>query len=71
VCGRGAMWGMKFFKENECLKSVLYIIKERVLLNYYGNKKDRLLIMPPLIVQKEEIDEIISRIRKGILKLKN
>jgi putrescine aminotransferase len=71
VRGRGLMWGIEFFKEDDCLKSMLYIIKEGVLLNYCGNKKDTLIIMPPLIVQKEELDEIISRIRKGIIKLKN
>ena len=71
VRGRGLMWGMEFFKEDDCLKSMLHIINEGVLLNYCGNKKDTLIIMPPLIVQKEELDEIISRIRKGIIKLKN
>jgi 4-aminobutyrate aminotransferase-like enzyme len=49
---------------------MLSIIKEGVLLNYCGNKKDTLIIMPPLIVQKEEIKEIFLRIRQGLTQLR-
>ncbi|MHA1491581.1 MAG: aminotransferase class III-fold pyridoxal phosphate-dependent enzyme [Promethearchaeota archaeon] len=70
VRGRGLMWGVEFFSESECQLGMLSIIKEGVLQNYCGNKKDTLIIMPPLIVQKEEIEDIIDRIRKGILNLR-
>jgi acetylornithine/succinyldiaminopimelate/putrescine aminotransferase len=68
--GRGLMWGLEFHKEDDCQLGMLSIIKEGVLLNYCGNKKDTLIIMPPLIVKKEEIEEILERIRQGIINLK-
>ena len=70
VRGRGLMWGIEFFDEEDCLLSMLHIVNEGVLLNYCGNKKDTLIIMPPLIVKQEEINEILARIVQGILKLK-
>jgi len=68
--GRGLMWGLEFYNEEDSLLSMFSIIKEGVMLNYCGNKKDTLIIMPPLIVKKEEIEEIIVRIRQGIINLK-
>ncbi|MFX1501546.1 MAG: aspartate aminotransferase family protein [Promethearchaeota archaeon] len=68
--GRGLMWGLEFNKEDDSLLAMVSIIKQGVLLNYCGNKKDTLIIMPPLIVKKEEIEEILERIRQGIINLK-
>ncbi len=68
--GRGLMWGLDFIDKEDCQLSMLSIIKEGVLLNYCGNKKDTLIIMPPLIVQKEEIKEIFLRIRQGLTQLR-
>ncbi|MFX1488215.1 MAG: aspartate aminotransferase family protein [Promethearchaeota archaeon] len=70
VRGRGLMWGMEFFNEEDSQLGMLSIIKEGVLLNYCGNKKDTHIIMPPLIVQKQEIEDILSKIKLGISKLK-
>jgi acetylornithine/succinyldiaminopimelate/putrescine aminotransferase len=70
VRGRGLMWGVEFYKEEHSLLAMISIIKEGVLLNYCGNKKDTLIIMPPLIVQNNEIDEIMERINKGIQNVK-
>lgn len=70
VRGRGLMWGVEFYKEEDSQLSMLTIVKEGVLLNYCGNKKDTHIIMPPLIVKKEEIEEILDKIRRGILNLK-
>ncbi len=70
VRGRGLMWGVEFHEKDQCQISMLQIIKEGVLLNYCGNKKDTLIIMPPLIVQKNEIEEVLIRIRNGIHKLR-
>ena len=39
---------------------------EGVLLNYCGNKKDTLIIMPPLIVKEEEIEDIIERLDRAM-----
>jgi putrescine aminotransferase len=71
VRGRGLMWGFEFFNEDNCLKSMILCIQEGVLLNYCGNKKDTLIIMPPLISTAEEINQVLLRISKAIQKLKN
>ncbi len=67
---RGLMTGMEFYKESDAMLGMISIIKEGVLQNYCGNKKDTLIIMPPLIVKKEEIEEIIVRMSQGISNLK-
>jgi len=68
--GRGLMWGMEFYSENDALSAMISIMREGVLQNYTGNKPDTLIIMPPLIITKEDIEEIIQRIRNGIINLK-
>ncbi len=68
--GRGLMWGVEFCDETYGQLAMVSIIKEGVLQNYCGNKKDTLIIMPPLIVKKEEIEEILERIGRGIQNLK-
>ncbi|TFG14926.1 MAG: aspartate aminotransferase family protein [Promethearchaeota archaeon] len=70
VRGRGLMWGVEFYKEEHSLLAMISIIKEGVLLNYCGNKKDTLIIMPPLVVQKNELDEILIKIQNGVKKVK-
>ena len=71
VRGRGLMWGMEFTNETFGQLAMLSIIKEGVLQNYCGNKKDTLIMMPPLVVKEEEIEEIIKRIGEGVKKIKH
>ncbi|MBY8979541.1 MAG: aspartate aminotransferase family protein [Candidatus Lokiarchaeota archaeon] len=71
VRGRGLMWGMEFNSETLGQLAMLSIIKEGVLQNYCGNKKDTLIMMPPLIVKEKEIEEILKRIREGVKKIKH
>lgn len=54
----------------DLLDSIRKSSKQLVLQNYCGNKKDTLIIMPPLIVKKEELEEILARINRGVLNLK-
>ncbi|MFX0040909.1 MAG: aspartate aminotransferase family protein [Promethearchaeota archaeon] len=70
VRGRGLMCGVEFYNETDSQLAMLSIIKEGVLLDYCNNKKDTLKILPPLIVKKHELDEILDRINRGISKLK-
>jgi 4-aminobutyrate aminotransferase-like enzyme len=70
VRGRGLMVGVEFYNETDSQLAMLSIIKEGVLLDYCNNKKDTLKILPPLIVQKHELDAILDRIRSGVSKLK-
>jgi acetylornithine/succinyldiaminopimelate/putrescine aminotransferase len=69
--GRGLMWGLEFNSETLGQLAMLSIIKEGVLQNYCGNKKDTLIIMPPLIVNEEEIEEIIRRISEGVTRIRS
>ena len=71
VRGRGLMWGMELNSETLGQLAMLSIIKEGVLQNYCGNKKDTLIMMPPLIVKEEEIEEILKRISEGVKKIKH
>ena len=71
VRGRGLMWGVEFNNEKLGLLSMLSIIKEGVLQNYCGNKNDTLIIMPPLVIEEEEIEEILKRISEGVKKIKH
>jgi len=71
VRGRGLMWGVEFNSETLGQLAMLSIIKEGVLQNYCGNKNDTLIMMPPLIVKEEEIEEILKRIGEGVKKIKN
>ncbi|MBA7687480.1 Acetylornithine/succinyldiaminopimelate aminotransferase [subsurface metagenome] len=71
VRGRGLMWGVEFHSESDSQLAMLSIIKEGVLLDYCNNKKDTLKILPPLIVQKLDLDGILAKIRIGVDKLKN
>jgi len=71
VRGRGLMWGMEFNRETLGQLAMLSIIKEGVLQNYCGNKKDTLIMMPPLVVKEKEIEEILIRIGEGVKKIKN
>ncbi|MFX0007826.1 MAG: aminotransferase class III-fold pyridoxal phosphate-dependent enzyme, partial [Candidatus Hermodarchaeota archaeon] len=70
IRGRGLMWGVEFYNDTDSQLTMLSIIKEGVLLDYCNNKKDTLKILPPLIVQKPELDEILDRISNGISKIK-
>ena len=71
IRGRGLMWGMEFGNERQGQIAMVSIIKEGILQNYCGNKEDTLIIMPPLISQKEDIVEILEKVEKGIKNLKN
>ncbi|HEY0087891.1 MAG TPA: aminotransferase class III-fold pyridoxal phosphate-dependent enzyme, partial [Candidatus Lokiarchaeia archaeon] len=70
VRGRGLMWGMEFYSKEKAMLGMVSIIKEGVLNNYCGNKEDTLILMPPLIVNKDDVKEIIERISKGVETLK-
>jgi acetylornithine/succinyldiaminopimelate/putrescine aminotransferase len=71
VRGRGLMWGVEFNSETLGQLAMLSIIKEGVLQNYCRNKNDTLIMMPPLVVKEEEIEEILKRIGEGVKKIKN
>jgi acetylornithine/succinyldiaminopimelate/putrescine aminotransferase len=70
IRGRGLMWGVEFYTESDSQLAMLSIIKEGVLLDYCNNKKETLKILPPLVVQNNELEVILAKIRIGVDKLK-
>ncbi|TFF96575.1 MAG: aspartate aminotransferase family protein [Promethearchaeota archaeon] len=70
VRGRGLMWGIELHSEKLGQIAMISIIKEGVLQNYCGNKEDTIIVMPPLIVQRADLEEILKRIGQGIAHLK-
>jgi len=69
VRGRGLMWGMEFFEEMDGQLNMLHCINEGVLLNYCGNNKATDIIMPPLIITKEQIFTVIEKISSAVARL--
>ncbi|MHA1341107.1 MAG: class-III pyridoxal-phosphate-dependent aminotransferase [Promethearchaeota archaeon] len=62
VRGRGLMWGIEFTNERYSLGCTLLMIQNGVLADYCGNKEDTIKLMPPLIIKKEEIEELLNRL---------
>ncbi|MFO7794807.1 MAG: aspartate aminotransferase family protein [Promethearchaeati archaeon] len=69
VRGRGLMWGMEFFEEMDGQLNMLHCINEGILLNYCGNNKATDIIMPPLIITKEQIFTVIEKISNAVARL--
>ncbi|MFX0090385.1 MAG: aspartate aminotransferase family protein [Candidatus Hodarchaeota archaeon] len=69
VRGRGLMWGIEFTNEYASLGFTLAMIKNGVFADYCGNYKVTIKLLPPLIVQPEEIDEILHRLEKAFKEL--
>jgi putrescine aminotransferase len=69
VRGRGLMWGMEFYEEMDGQLIMLHMINEGVLANYCGNDKATDIIMPPLIVEKNQINDILARINGAVNRL--
>ena len=69
VRGRGLMWGIEFEDEFTSLFFVLNSIKKGVFCDYCGNFKQVSKFLPPLIVTKEDINEIGTRIESTLKEL--
>jgi len=63
VRGRGLMWGVEFINERYGIGSTLAMIQNGVLADYCGNNEKTIKLMPPLITQANEIDEILKRLQ--------
>ncbi len=62
VRGRGLMWGIEFNNEVYGQVFTVYMIKNGIFADYCGNNKSTNKLMPPLIIESEDIDEILKRL---------
>jgi acetylornithine/succinyldiaminopimelate/putrescine aminotransferase len=66
IRGRGLMIGLEFPDEMRSLFFTLALIKSGVFADYCGNYKVTNKFMPPLVIQIEEIDMILSGIESAL-----
>lgn len=62
VRGRGLMWGIEFINERYGVGYTLQMIKNGIFADYCGNNEQTIKLMPPLITNAEEIEEILQRL---------
>ncbi|MFW9992130.1 MAG: aspartate aminotransferase family protein [Candidatus Odinarchaeota archaeon] len=64
--GRGLMWGIELADEFTSLAFTLSMIRNGILADYCDNYKVTNKLLPPLIVQPEDVDEILRRLTKAL-----
>jgi len=69
IRGRGLMWGIEFENELTSLFFTLRMIKNGVFCDYCGNFKQVNKFLPPLIIQPDEIQIILSKIEEVLSNL--
>lgn len=69
VRGRGLMWALEFPSDRYGVGFTLAMIQNGILADYCGNNEKTIKLMPPLIVESQDINEIISRLDKAMMKV--
>jgi 4-aminobutyrate aminotransferase-like enzyme len=69
VRGRGLMWGIEFLNDRYGIGATLRMIENGVWMDYCGNKEDTIKLMPPLIINEDDVMIIMSRLEKALLSL--
>jgi len=69
IRGRGLMWGIEFPNERYGIGMTLRMIENGIFADYCGNKEDTIKLMPPLIIEKADVVEIMQRLEKALLSL--
>ena len=69
VRGRGLMWGVEFINEKYGAGFTLKMIENGVFADYCGNRENTIKLMPPLIITREEIALLLSRLEKAMAAL--
>ncbi|RLI60798.1 MAG: aspartate aminotransferase family protein [Promethearchaeia archaeon] len=62
VRGRGLMWGVEFINDRYGIGYTLQMIQNGIFADYCGNKENTIKLMPPLIVNEKEMNEILNRL---------
>ncbi|MHA1386666.1 MAG: class-III pyridoxal-phosphate-dependent aminotransferase, partial [Candidatus Helarchaeota archaeon] len=66
IRGRGLMWGVEFINEIYGQFFTVNMIKSGVFADYCGNHKATNKLMPPLIIEPKDINEIMKRLDSAI-----
>jgi len=66
VRGRGLMWGIEFKDEVYGQLFTVNMIKSGIWGDYCGNNKAVDKLMPPLIIEPEDIEEIMKRLENAL-----
>jgi putrescine aminotransferase len=69
--GRGLMWGLEFINEIYGQVFTVHMINSGIFADYCGNNKAVDKLMPPLIVESEDIEEILKRLDTALSKFPN
>ena len=69
VRGRGLMIGLEFPDEMSSLFFTLALVKSGVFADYCGNHKVTNKFMPPLVIQKSEVDMILTGIESALMQI--
>ena len=66
IRSRGLFIGVEFVNEKVCLGAMREGFKQRLIANYANNKPDTLIIMPPLIINEEEVDFALQGLETAV-----
>ncbi|MCY3413173.1 MAG: aspartate aminotransferase family protein [Candidatus Heimdallarchaeota archaeon] len=69
IRGRGLMWGIEFIEDRLGLGYTVSMIKHGIFADFCGNDEKTVKIMPPLVVSKEEVEEILTRLEMVLVKM--
>lgn len=69
VRGRGLMHAIEFPNDRYGVGMTLRMIENGIFADYCGNKEDTIKLMPPLIIESEDITNIMERLEKALLSL--
>lgn len=69
VRGRGLMWGVEFINDRYGVGYTLRMIENGIWADFCGNNEKTIKLMPPLIVNDRDVDDIMTRLEKALQEL--
>ncbi len=71
VRGKGLMIGVEFREKSQCAMIISELIRAKILVAYTLNQQSTLRLEPPLIITRQEIQEVIVALDKSLNKIKS
>jgi len=62
IRGRGLMLGVEFIEDRYGIESTIRMINNGIFADFCGNNEKTIKLMPPLVINDEEVDEILTRL---------
>ena len=69
VRGRGLMWGIEFPAEKLSMAFTVLMIKNGIFADFCGNFRETIKLMPPLIINDQDVNEIMKRLQNAVAQL--